>query len=142
MYERSWGNATQGVMNFCAWLKRCFENFYELDYELLVKHKEYWWKMNDPECSSFTNWRNHIHETCTNTKIDAKYNPYLVFSRTFNNHVGRNDEKLIQEEKKPNDDHGISNFDNDLVQDSAPYHNSEEEDQYEEDRCEMLGNPR
>ncbi|GJY79882.1 hypothetical protein Tco_0492633 [Tanacetum coccineum] len=33
--ERSWGDATQRVMNFCSWLKRCFENFYELDYELL-----------------------------------------------------------------------------------------------------------
>ncbi|GKF05093.1 hypothetical protein Tco_0035761 [Tanacetum coccineum] len=28
MNERSWGDATQGVMNFCAWLKRCFENFH------------------------------------------------------------------------------------------------------------------
>ncbi|GKB35968.1 hypothetical protein Tco_0880910 [Tanacetum coccineum] len=36
MYERSWGNATQGVMNFCAWLKRCFGNFQELDNELLM----------------------------------------------------------------------------------------------------------
>ncbi|GJV32870.1 hypothetical protein Tco_1393270 [Tanacetum coccineum] len=24
IYEESWGNATQGVMEFCAWLKRCF----------------------------------------------------------------------------------------------------------------------
>ncbi|GJY44706.1 hypothetical protein Tco_0432919 [Tanacetum coccineum] len=42
IYERSWGDAKQGVMNFCAWLKRCFGNFHELDYELLVKLKEYW----------------------------------------------------------------------------------------------------
>ncbi|GJR18196.1 hypothetical protein Tco_0966723 [Tanacetum coccineum] len=44
IYEGSWGNATRGVMNFCAWLKRYFRNFHELDYELLVKIKEYWWK--------------------------------------------------------------------------------------------------
>ncbi|GJT03112.1 hypothetical protein Tco_0824281 [Tanacetum coccineum] len=43
---------------------------------------------------------------------------------------------------KPNDDHGIDNFDNDLVWDNAPYHANEEEEQYEEDRCELLGNPR
>ncbi|GKC83417.1 hypothetical protein Tco_1139134 [Tanacetum coccineum] len=142
MYERSWGNATQGVMNFCAWLKRCFGNFQELDNELLVKLEEYWWKMNDHECSPFTNWRNHIHETYTNTKINANYNPYLDVSRTFNNHAGMDDEEAIREERKPNDDHSIDHFDNDLVQDSAPYHTSEEEEQYEEYRREMLGNPR
>ncbi|GJT56110.1 hypothetical protein Tco_0991164 [Tanacetum coccineum] len=47
IYEGSWGNATRGVMNFCAWLKRCFRNFHELDYELLVKIEEYWWKVNN-----------------------------------------------------------------------------------------------
>ncbi|GJV78082.1 hypothetical protein Tco_1509666 [Tanacetum coccineum] len=34
IYE-SWGDASQSVMNFCAWLKRSFGNFHELDYELL-----------------------------------------------------------------------------------------------------------
>nr|GEV50550.1 hypothetical protein [Tanacetum cinerariifolium] len=48
----------------------------------------------------------------------------------------------IREEGKPNDDHGINNFDNDLVGGKAPYYASEEEKQYKEDRCEMLGNPR
>ncbi|GJS52696.1 hypothetical protein Tco_0626058 [Tanacetum coccineum] len=114
MNERSWGDATQKVINFCAWLKRCFGNFHELDYELLVKLEEYWWKMNDHE----------------------------YVSRTFNNHTGRNEEEPIREERKPNDDHVIGNFDNDLVWDNAPYHANEEEDQYEEDRCELLGNPR
>ncbi|GKF68940.1 hypothetical protein Tco_0198619, partial [Tanacetum coccineum] len=91
IYERSWGDATQGVMNFCAWLKRCFGNFHELDYELLVKLEEYWWKMNDHECSPFSNWRNHINKAYANTNIDANYNPYLDVSRTFNNHEERND---------------------------------------------------
>ncbi|GJZ32875.1 hypothetical protein Tco_0578311 [Tanacetum coccineum] len=113
-----------------------------LDNELLVKLEEYWWKMNDHECSAFTNWRNHIHGTYTNTKIDVNYNPYLDVSRTFNNHAGMNDEEAIREERKPNDDHSIGHFDNDLVQDSAPYHTSEEEEQYKEYRREMLGNPR
>ncbi|GJW41052.1 hypothetical protein Tco_0066897 [Tanacetum coccineum] len=44
--------------------------------------------------------------------------------------------------RKPNDDHSIGHFDNDLVQDSAPYHTSEEEELYEEYRGEKLGNPR
>ncbi|GJS36629.1 hypothetical protein Tco_0535011 [Tanacetum coccineum] len=47
IYEKSWGNASQSVMNFFAWLKRSFGNFHELDYELLVKLQDYWWKVND-----------------------------------------------------------------------------------------------
>ncbi|GKA57624.1 hypothetical protein Tco_0756812 [Tanacetum coccineum] len=40
---------------------------------------------------------------------------------------------------EPNDDHGFSNFDNDLVRDNAHYH--KEEEQYKGNRCELLGNP-
>nr|GEZ40098.1 hypothetical protein [Tanacetum cinerariifolium] len=60
IYEKSWGDASQSVTNFCAWLKRSYGNFHKLDYELLVKLQEYWWKVNDRECSPFSNWRNHI----------------------------------------------------------------------------------
>ncbi|GJT45083.1 hypothetical protein Tco_0953798 [Tanacetum coccineum] len=139
-YERSWGNATQGVINFCASLNGCFRNFHELDYELLVKLEEYWWKMNDHEYSPFSNWKNHINEVYTNTNIDANYNPYMDVSRTFNNHEGWNDEKDILEERERNDDHGIDNLDNDLVLDNASYHDNNEE--YKENRCEFLRNPR
>ncbi|GKE60892.1 hypothetical protein Tco_1511259, partial [Tanacetum coccineum] len=40
IYEKSWGYVTQSVINFCAWLKISFEDFHELDYELLVKLEE------------------------------------------------------------------------------------------------------
>nr|GEV96570.1 hypothetical protein [Tanacetum cinerariifolium] len=139
IYEWSWGDATQEVMNFCAWLKRCFENFHELDYELLVKLKEYWWNINDLECSPFTR-RNHINKTYVNTNIIADYNLYLDVSRTFNNHEERDDDETIEEEKEPNDDHGIGNLDYDLVKENASYHTNEEEEQDKEDRCELLGN--
>ncbi|GJS27801.1 hypothetical protein Tco_0488421 [Tanacetum coccineum] len=33
--EGSWGDATLGVLKFCKWLKSCFENFYEIEYEVL-----------------------------------------------------------------------------------------------------------
>ncbi|GKE42828.1 hypothetical protein Tco_1470112 [Tanacetum coccineum] len=52
--ERSWGDATPGVVKFCRWLKSCFENFYELEYEVLVKLQECWWKVNAHEIASFT----------------------------------------------------------------------------------------
>ncbi|GJR29602.1 hypothetical protein Tco_1105834 [Tanacetum coccineum] len=140
--ERSWEDANPGVINFCVWLKRCFDNFHELDYELLVKLKKYWWKINDHECSPFTNWRNHIRGTYANTNIDTNYNPYQYVFGIFNNHAGRNDEETIREERELNNDHGIGNFNNDLVRDSTPYHVNEEEEQYEKDRCELLGNLR
>ncbi|GJX90876.1 hypothetical protein Tco_0344202 [Tanacetum coccineum] len=40
--EGSWGDATLGVMKFCGWLKNSFENFHDLDYEVLVKLQECW----------------------------------------------------------------------------------------------------
>ncbi|GJT00886.1 hypothetical protein Tco_0822055 [Tanacetum coccineum] len=72
IYEMSWGDATQSVINFCGWLKISFKNFHELNYELLVKLEECWWKINDHECSPFTNWRDHIrgnHYAIVNTPM-------------------------------------------------------------------------
>nr|GEX57147.1 hypothetical protein [Tanacetum cinerariifolium] len=71
IYEKSWGDASQRVMKFCAWLKRSFRNFYELDYELLIKLQDYWWKVNDHECSLFLDWRNYIQ------------GPYANYYRNF-----------------------------------------------------------
>ncbi|GJU88483.1 hypothetical protein Tco_1300906 [Tanacetum coccineum] len=35
-------------------------NFHELDYGLLEKLQDYWWKVNEHECSPFANWKNYI----------------------------------------------------------------------------------
>ncbi|GJY34593.1 hypothetical protein Tco_0419062 [Tanacetum coccineum] len=37
--EGSWGDATPGMINICKWLKNCFENFYELEYEVKGDHE-------------------------------------------------------------------------------------------------------
>nr|GEX39372.1 hypothetical protein [Tanacetum cinerariifolium] len=47
--EESWGDATPGVMKLCAWLKNSFGNFHELDYNVLVKMQECWWKEHEKE---------------------------------------------------------------------------------------------
>ncbi|GJZ78734.1 reverse transcriptase domain-containing protein [Tanacetum coccineum] len=52
--EGSRGYATLGVLKFCKWLKSCFENFYEIEYEVLVKLQECWWKVNAYEIAPFT----------------------------------------------------------------------------------------
>ncbi|GJU45788.1 hypothetical protein Tco_1203054 [Tanacetum coccineum] len=36
--EGSWGNETPGVLKFCRWLKRCFNNLHELEYEDLAEN--------------------------------------------------------------------------------------------------------
>ncbi|GJY23922.1 hypothetical protein Tco_0397580 [Tanacetum coccineum] len=41
-FEESWGDATPRVMKLCAWLKNSFENFHELDHDVLVKLEECW----------------------------------------------------------------------------------------------------
>ncbi|GKC99281.1 hypothetical protein Tco_1169556 [Tanacetum coccineum] len=46
-FKESWGDATPGVMKLCAWLKSSFENFHELDYDVLVKLEECLWKDYD-----------------------------------------------------------------------------------------------
>ncbi|GJX30797.1 hypothetical protein Tco_0240652 [Tanacetum coccineum] len=35
--EKSWGDATPGVMKFCIWLTNSFENFHELDHNVLTR---------------------------------------------------------------------------------------------------------
>ncbi|GJX76318.1 hypothetical protein Tco_0323129 [Tanacetum coccineum] len=36
--EKSWGNATPGVMKLCSWLINSFRNFHELDYNVLKSY--------------------------------------------------------------------------------------------------------
>ncbi|GJT01999.1 hypothetical protein Tco_0823168 [Tanacetum coccineum] len=56
--EGSWGDATPGVVKFCKWLKSCLENFHELEYKVLVKLQECWWKMNAHKIAPFTRMEN------------------------------------------------------------------------------------
>ncbi|GJV58516.1 hypothetical protein Tco_1459521 [Tanacetum coccineum] len=75
--EESWGDATPGVIKFCAWLKSSFENFHELKHVVLVKLEECWWKVNAHEITSFTNWENYGQGPYANIKTEKIYDPYL-----------------------------------------------------------------
>ncbi|GKC24316.1 hypothetical protein Tco_1026466, partial [Tanacetum coccineum] len=57
--EESWGDATPGVMKYSTWLKSSFENFHELDYNILVKLQECWWRVNAHEVTPFTRLENY-----------------------------------------------------------------------------------
>ncbi|GKD32627.1 hypothetical protein Tco_1248136 [Tanacetum coccineum] len=81
--EGSWGDATSGVMKFCRWLKCCFENFHEPEYEVLVKLQECWWKVNAHEITSFTRIENSGRGPHANMKTEWVSNPYLDTNRIF-----------------------------------------------------------
>ncbi|GJZ01068.1 hypothetical protein Tco_0519029 [Tanacetum coccineum] len=68
---------------FCKWLKNCFENLHELEYKLLVKLQECWWKVNAHEIAPFTRIENFERGPYANMKTKWANNPYLDINRTF-----------------------------------------------------------
>ncbi|GKE89238.1 hypothetical protein Tco_1566713 [Tanacetum coccineum] len=68
--EGSWGDATPGIIKFCRWLKSCFENFHELEYEVLVKLQDCWWKVNTHEIAPFTRMENFGRGPYANMKTE------------------------------------------------------------------------
>ncbi|GJS51665.1 hypothetical protein Tco_0625027 [Tanacetum coccineum] len=75
--------------------------------------------------------------------VDSNYNPYLDISRIFNNHEGTNNDDTIQDEKEPKEDDGddMSDFDDYLVHNDAPFIINEDGERYKERRCKLLGIP-
>ncbi|GKC25079.1 hypothetical protein Tco_1027229, partial [Tanacetum coccineum] len=84
--EESWGSATPGVMKFCAWLKNSFGNFHKLDYNVLVKLQECWWKINAHEVAPFTRLESYGQRAYANFKTKKAHDPYLEINNIF----GRN----------------------------------------------------
>ncbi|GJS67368.1 hypothetical protein Tco_0681932 [Tanacetum coccineum] len=93
--EESQGDATPGVMKFCAWLKSSFENFHELDYDVLVKMEECWWKVNAHENAPFARWENHSQGPYANAKTKKDYDPYLDIYRNFGRNYGSNNAGIM-----------------------------------------------
>ncbi|GJV89720.1 hypothetical protein Tco_1533658 [Tanacetum coccineum] len=84
--EESWGNATPCAMKFCAWLINSFGDFYELDYNMLVKLQECWWKINAHEVAPFTRLESYGQRSYANFKTEKTHDPYLEINHNF----GRN----------------------------------------------------
>ncbi|GJR30349.1 hypothetical protein Tco_1106581 [Tanacetum coccineum] len=101
------GDATPKVMKFCGWLKNSFENFYELDYDVLVKLQECWWKMNVHEITPFTRMENFGRGPYANMKTEWTSDRYLDINRIFGrnyevSNVGDTQENQGHEEHKGN----------------------------------------
>ncbi|GJV77062.1 hypothetical protein Tco_1508646 [Tanacetum coccineum] len=113
--EGSWGDATLGVMKFCGWLKNNFENFHELDYDVLVKLQECWWKVNAHEIAPFTRIENFGRGPYANMKTEWTSDPYLDVNRIFGrnyeaSNVGDTQENQGHEEHKGNPNPEPSNY--------------------------------
>ncbi|GJR29774.1 hypothetical protein Tco_1106006 [Tanacetum coccineum] len=103
----SWGDTTPGVIKFYRWLKSCFENFHELEYEVLVKLQECWWKVNAHEITPFTRMENFRRGPYAKMKIEWASNLYLdvnhVFGRDYEaSNVGDTQENQGHELQKGN----------------------------------------
>ncbi|GJY03444.1 hypothetical protein Tco_0369384 [Tanacetum coccineum] len=103
--EESWGDATPGVMKLYAWLKNSFENFHELDYNVLIKLQECWWKVKTHEVASFTRWESYGQGPYANTKTERAYNPYLDINRIFGRNYGADNIGYTQENQEHEKEH-------------------------------------
>ncbi|GKD12931.1 hypothetical protein Tco_1197338 [Tanacetum coccineum] len=97
-------------MKFCAWLKSCFENFHKLDYGVLVKLEECWWKVNAHENAPFARWENHSQGPYANAKTEKDYDLYLDINRIFGRNYGANNAGNTQDNKKEHHDPSICNI--------------------------------
>ncbi|GJT88925.1 hypothetical protein Tco_1070642 [Tanacetum coccineum] len=95
--EESWENATLGVMKFCAWLINCFENFHELDYNVLVKLQKCWWRINAHEVAPFSRLESYGQRPYANFKTEKTHDPYLDINRIFDRNYDISNTNNIQE---------------------------------------------
>nr|GEW29748.1 hypothetical protein [Tanacetum cinerariifolium] len=110
----SWGDAAPGVMKFYIWLKNNFENFHELDYDILVKQQECWWKVNAHEIALFNRMENFRRGPYENIKTEKTHDPYLDVNRIFSknyeaSNVSETQENQGHKEHKDNPTRGPSN---------------------------------
>ncbi|GJS35422.1 hypothetical protein Tco_0533804 [Tanacetum coccineum] len=84
--EEPLGNTTLSVMKLYAWLINSFGNFHELDYNVLVKLQECWWKINAHEVARFTRLESYGHRPYADFKTEKARVPYLEINNIF----GRN----------------------------------------------------
>ncbi|GJR25582.1 hypothetical protein Tco_1101814 [Tanacetum coccineum] len=90
--EESWN-----CQEWFEWLKSCFKNFHELEYEVLVKLQECWWKVNAHEIASFTRMENFGRGPYANIKTKWASNSYLDINRTFGRDYEANNIGCTQE---------------------------------------------
>ncbi|GJY85460.1 hypothetical protein Tco_0499486 [Tanacetum coccineum] len=87
-----------------------FENFHELDYDVLVKLEQCWWKVNAHENALFARWENNGQGTYANALTEKDYDPYLDNNRIFGKNYEANNAGKTQDNKKEHHDPSICNI--------------------------------
>ncbi|GJU64950.1 hypothetical protein Tco_1246785 [Tanacetum coccineum] len=88
-------------------VENSFKNFHDLDYDVLVKLQECWWKVNAHEIAPFTRIKNFGWGPYANMKTEWTSNPYLdvnhIFGRNYEaSNIGDAQENQGQEKHKGN----------------------------------------
>ncbi|GJS13927.1 hypothetical protein Tco_0408399 [Tanacetum coccineum] len=89
---------------------KCFENFHELDYNVIVKLQECWWKINAHEVTPFTRLESYGHTPYANFKTKKAHDPYLDINRVFGrnydtSNAGNTQDNQGHEERRDNPTH-------------------------------------
>nr|GEU46177.1 hypothetical protein [Tanacetum cinerariifolium] len=74
IYEGSWGEATRGMMNYCAWLKKCFGDFQELNYELMGVIQGKWEPKDDQDIGKIQKNKGRNDAPCYAKDEEEQYN--------------------------------------------------------------------
>ncbi|GJW58588.1 hypothetical protein Tco_0105319 [Tanacetum coccineum] len=85
--------------------KSSFENFHELDHDVLVKLEEFWWKVNAHEVAPFTRWKNYSQGPYANAKTKRAYDPYLDINRIFGRNYGADNVGYTQDNQEHKKEH-------------------------------------
>ncbi|GJT31843.1 hypothetical protein Tco_0922262 [Tanacetum coccineum] len=109
--EGSWGYENRIGLNFCAWMKKCFGDYPELDYKLMTMLQKYWWGIKEEE-SSDDAWSYYSPITDSEN---------YEHTRTINDDTIQVNQEWF-DECEPNGDNedDIKDLDDYLIRDDAP----------------------
>ncbi|GJW79090.1 hypothetical protein Tco_0140772 [Tanacetum coccineum] len=104
------GMVRVGGMTYFQDHKCSFENFHELDHDVLTKLEECWWKVNAHEVAPFARWENFGQGPYANFKTKKTYDPYLdvncIFGRNYEeSNAGDTQDNQGHEERRDNPTH-------------------------------------
>ncbi|GKB08795.1 hypothetical protein Tco_0837107, partial [Tanacetum coccineum] len=101
-------------------MKKCFDDYHELDYKLITMLQKHWWGIKDEESngddwsyySPITNSKDNEHTSQLETNANPNYNPYLDVHQIFktcsgtmnDDTIGTNQESLGKQEPIKDDD--------------------------------------
>ncbi|GKC13432.1 hypothetical protein Tco_1010214 [Tanacetum coccineum] len=109
--EGSWGYENRIGLNFCAWMKKCFGDYPELDYKLMTMLQKYWWGIKEEE-SSDDAWS--YYSLITDSEN-------YEHTRTINDDTIQVNQEWFDEcEPKGDNEDDIKDLDDYLVRDDTP----------------------